>query len=231
MIESDLKQIFRDKTQVVFLFVPLILLLFMRYFVPFLTDRFPLLADYETTVMMFGGIQTAILFGFITSFMILEEKDKNVLQAIRVLPVSSFYFIGYRLAFGTAFSAFGTFLMINLSGIAYPGFGNSLLLSFQYGLIAPFITLIISTYANNKIEGMAFFKGVNLIILIPMLFFFFEGTFRYVAVIIPVFWTYALYAESMASGYIWPYFFTGLIFYLVVLAFLFFEFQKRVFDR
>ncbi|WP_276980074.1 hypothetical protein, partial [Flavobacterium filum] len=185
LINSDLRQIFRDKTLTVFLFAPLILIVFVRLFVPYMTEHYPVIHEYHPMIMMFAGIQTAIMFGFIISFIILDEKDENVLQVIRVLPISPFYFILYRLLFATTFSTLGSFLMINLSGIAYPGLANSILLSIQYGLTAPFITLIIATFARNKVEGMAFFKGVDLILLLPMLSFFVAGNIRYIFSIIP----------------------------------------------
>ena len=156
LIHSDIRQIFRDKTLTFFLVAPMLLIVFVRFFVPFIAKQYPMVQQYHPMLMMFASIQTAIMFGFIVSFIILDEKDENVLQVIRVLPISPFYFILYRLLFATTFSTLGAFLMINLSGIAYPGFTNSILLSIQYGLTAPFITLIISTFAKDKIEGMAF---------------------------------------------------------------------------
>lgn len=231
LMYSDLRQIFRDKTLIMFLLTPFFLILFIRFFVPYLTLRFPFVADYHASIMMFGGVQTAIMFGFITSFIMLDEKDENVLQVIRVLPISTFYFIVYRLAFATVFSTLAAFLMIHFGGIAYPGFINSLLLSLHYGLAAPFIILIIATFASNKIEGMAFFKGVDLILLLPMLFFYFSGVFRFIFVVIPIFWTYALYSESMVSGKVWLYFLVGIGMYLGAIFLLFSQFQKRVFNR
>lgn len=231
LINSDLRQIFRDKTLTVFLFAPLILIVFVRLFVPFITTQYPVLAEYHSLIMMFAGIQTAIMFGFIISFIILDEKDENVLQVIRVLPISPFYFILYRLLFATTFSTFGAFLMINLSGIAYPGFLNSILLSVQYGLTAPFITLIIASFAKNKVEGMAFFKGVDLVLLLPILSFFMAGNLKYIFVFIPAFWTYNLFDASLKDGNTLLYFLIGLSIYGTVITILFYQFKKRIFDR
>lgn len=231
LINSDLRQIFRDKTLTVFLFAPLILIVFVRLFVPFITEQYPIIQDYHPMIMMFAGIQTAIMFGFIISFIILDEKDENVLQVIRVLPISPFYFILYRLLFATTFSTLGAFLMINLSGIAYPGLTNSILLSVQYGLTAPFITLIIATFAKNKVEGMAFFKGVDLILLLPMLSFFVAGNIKYIFSIIPAFWTYNLFNASITNGDTTYFFIIGLTIYGFVISVLFMQFKKRIFDR
>lgn len=231
LILGDIRQIFRDKTLTFFLFSPLILILFIRLFIPFITERFPEIAPYHSNILMFASIQTAIMFGFITSFIILDEKDENVLQVIRILPISPVLFILYRLAFATIISGIGAFLMLSFGGIAFPGYVNSILLSIQYGLTAPFITLIVATFAKNKVEGMAYFKGLDLILLLPMMVFFIEGNFKYGFALVPSFWTFSLFQKTMEPGSIYPFFFGGLLFYGMVISLFFFQFKKRVFDR
>jgi fluoroquinolone transport system permease protein len=231
LISTDLRQIFRDKTLTIFLLFPLLLIGFVRVFVPYITEAYPIMEDYHPMMMMYAGIQTAILFGFIVSFIILDERDENVLQVIRVLPISPFYFIVYRLLFATFFSAFGAFLMLNLSGISYPGFWNSIMLSIHYGLTAPFITLIIASYAKNKVEGMAYFKGIGLILLLPILSFFIEGNVRFIFGIIPAFWTFRLFEASLNDDQPLLYFTLGLLMYGSVIFFLYLQFKKKVFDK
>ena len=228
---GDLKLVFRDRMLSLFFFAPILLILFVRLFVPYLTAAYPFVEGYHLYVMMFAGMQTAIIFGFITSFMILEEKDEHVVDVIRILPVSASFFILYRVLFGTFFSALGAFLLINLGGIAYPGFFNSLLLSLQYGLVAPLITIIIGTFAQNKIEGMAWFKGINLLLILPVLSFFISGIIKYLFALVPIFWTYSLYATSLASRKVGWTFSVGILIYLTVLLVLFKQFKTRVFER
>src|SRR5687767_10232893 len=140
---ADLRRIFRDKTLLLFLFTPVFLILFVRFFVPYLTNLYPVVADYHAYIMMFASAQTAIMFGFISSFIILDEKDENVLQVIRILPITSAYFIFFRLIFAALFSFGGAFAMMLLSGISFPGYTHAFFLSLQYALTAPFITLIV----------------------------------------------------------------------------------------
>lgn len=121
--------------------------------------------------------------------------------------------------------------MINLRGFAYPGLANSILLSIQYGLTAPFITLIIATFAKNEDERMAFFKGVDLILLLPMLSFFIVGNIKYVFSIIPPFWTYNLFNASILNGDTTFYFIIGFIIYSIVISILYVQIKKRIFDR
>lgn len=227
---NDFKHVFRDRMLLIFLFAPVFLICFVRFFVPYITNIYPIVGEYHSLIMMFGGIQTSIMFGFITAFIILEEKDENVLQVIRVLPISSEYFIIYRLLFATFFSSIAAFLMIQFGNLAYPGLLNSILLSLHYGLAAPFITLVIATYAKNKVEGLAFFKGLDLIILVPILGFFLSGSWKYVFSIIPMFWTYELYGSALKAQNVLLIFFAGLTCYVAFFIFLTNQFRKRVFN-
>jgi fluoroquinolone transport system permease protein len=227
---NDFKHVFRDRMLFLFLFTPVLLILFVRFFVPYLCSLYPFVEEYKPYIMMFACIQTSIMFGFITAFIMLEEKDENVLQAIRVLPISPEYFITYRLLFATCFSTFASFMMICFGGMAWPGFLNSVLLAVHYGLAAPFITLVVATYAKNKVEGLAFFKGLDLFIIMPILSFFFPGAWKYALSFIPMFWTYELYDGALRGSNPLPIFAVGMLVYGFVLLILAKEFKRRVFN-
>lgn len=231
LITADLKKIFRDKTLLLFLFTPVFLILFVRFFVPYITSVYPVIEDYHKLIMMFASAQTAIMFGFISSFIILDEKDENVLQVIRILPITSSYFIFFRLIFAALFSFAGALTMILFSGISYPGLSYAFLLSLQYALTAPLITLIVATYANNKIEGMAFFKGVDLLLVVPVLSFFIESWAKYFFGIVPVFWTFHSYDQALTGTNFVAYYGIGCVVYLLVISFLVSQFRKKVFDQ
>ncbi len=228
LITNDLRQILRDPTLSFFMIMPFLLLIFIRLFVPYITELYPQVADYHTPIMMLGAMQTAIMFGFVQGFIILDEKDEQVLQAIRILPISPYYFWVYRLFFAYIFSVFGAVLLINFSTVAYPGFLASLLLSLQYGLNAPIITLILATYAQNKVEGMAYFKGIDLLLVLPILAFVLSGFWTYFLAIVPAFWTYSFYAEQMSGQSGWYYLSFGTLLYVAAIYFLLVQFQKRV---
>jgi fluoroquinolone transport system permease protein len=227
---NDFKHVFRDRMLTLFLFIPVLLILFVKYFVAYITEVYPEVTEFHPQIMMMGCIQTSIMFGFITGFMILEEKDEHVLQAIRVLPISSGYFILYRFLFAFVFSVLGAYSMILFGEIAWPGYWNALLLALQYGLAAPFISLVISTYAKNKVEGLALFKGINLMIILPILSFIFPGVWKYFLSFIPMFWTYQLYDNALNHMNTLVIFFIGLFVYVVFFVFLNNQFKQKVFN-
>lgn len=228
LLRLDLQQIFRDKTLLLFLFAPLLLLGVLRYVVPAWQSSFPALQPYGYIFVMFAGVQTAIMLGFVVSFILLEEKDEGVLQALRVLPIAPAAFVRYRLAFATLFSAAAALLLLLANGLVHLSLPAALLLAVQYSLVAPLIVLLVGTFAQNKIEGMAFFKGVDLLLLLPILSFFLPGWYGYLFAWVPTYWTFQFFLRSyqQVEGTIW--FLMGLGMYGAVLYGLFGQFKRRV---
>lgn len=231
LVQSDLKLIFRDKTLLTFLVLPVVLVIAFKFLMPVLVETLPVLEEYRALIGMFASIQTAIMFGFITSFLILDEKDENVMQVIRILPISTSYFILYRMLFATVFSSIAAYAMITLSGIAYPGNIEAILLAILYGLTAPTISLVIATYAKNKVEGMAYFKGIDLLLMLPLASFFVGSGVSLLFSIVPSYWTFMLYDKAYAGEPSLQYFIIGIVFFVSLITILIFQFKKRVFGR
>lgn len=231
LVLADVQKIFRDPTLLFFLLIPFIITAALRFYILPLSEEYPIIKEYHQYIMMSAGIQTSIMFGFIIAFIILEEKDEKVLEAIRVLPLSPSFFILYRLVFAAAVSFLGAFFTISLSGLAHPGILNSILLSILFALAAPFITLLIATYAENKVEGMAYFKGIDLVLLIPIIGFVIGGFWAKVFAFVPTYWTFLLYQKSFLGEDILWTFIIGLLFYAIVILILIKAFSEKVFRR
>lgn len=231
LIGGDLRQIARDRTLLSFLGFPLLVWGFFRWGVPYLTEKYPLLADYHDVLLMFGGMQSAVLFGFIVGFLMVDEKDEHVMEVIRVLPISSRFFLLYRLLFASVIAGVLAFFIMMCSGFAYPGLVIALGVSILYGLTAPLITLAIATFAANKIEGMAIFKTIDLVLMLPLLAFFIEGPLRYLFGVIPVFWAYAFLERGLAGELVWWYLGMGFVAYAIIIISLAQQFKHRVFFR
>lgn len=231
LVKIDLKKVFRDKTMLVFLFTPIMLILAVKFGLPPLLKSFPELKDYVTYIMMFAAAQTAIMFGFITAFVMLDEKDENVITVIRVLPLNTFSFLFMRLSFAAAMSFLGALGMFLFADLHFTNYTNAILLSLQYALTAPFIVLVVVTFAKNKIEGMAVFKMVDLFLVLPVLSFLLTGWVKFLFGIVPIFWTFQSYQQSTEQQPFGFYYLIGLLIYCIFLFFLMNLFRKKVFDR
>lgn len=231
LIGSDVRQIVRDRTLVSFLFFPVVVLGLLRWGVPALTAQYPFFAEYHDLILMFGGMQSAVLFGFVVSFLMVDEKDEGVMDVIRILPITPRFFLLYRLSFASVVAGLMALVVLLGGGIAYPGVGPAICIATLFGLTAPLITLSIATFANNKIEGMALFKVIDLILMLPLMAFFLEEPVRYLFGIVPVFWTYALLERSVEGEWVWWHLGMAVLMYSLVLSGLSMQFRRQVFKR
>ena len=83
---NDLKLIFRDPVLYVMFIVPLLFILLLRFGLPPLFEVMTVLVSYKMVILASICLVTAMFPAFIFSFIMLDEKDLEVMAAIRVLP-------------------------------------------------------------------------------------------------------------------------------------------------
>ncbi|MCK4855767.1 MAG: hypothetical protein KAT31_15920, partial [Bacteroidales bacterium] len=158
---NDLRLIFRDPVLYVMFFIPLLFILLLRFGLPPLFEVMPVLVSYKMVILASICLVTAMFPAFIFSFIMLDEKDLEVMAAIRVLPVSSSVFILYRLLFISLFSFFFNLLILVLSNQTEWSIGKMLLVSVPVAMVSPVSCLIITAFSSNKIIGTTWMKGLN----------------------------------------------------------------------
>lgn len=229
-IVFDFRHIFRDAMLRIFLFFPFIFLAIQYWALPALIVAFPVLADFEAFIIMSLAMQTAILMGFISAFMLLEEKDQAILPVLRVLPISARFFIFYRLGFAVAISTLAAWAIFLLA--AYPA-ATALLLAFQYALVSALIVLILATFANNKIEGLALFKGVNLLLMLPFISFFVPSFWGYFFCFLPMYWPFHWLQILHGGGGVGQWYLVAIVGFAVFALYIggiFSLFRRRVYE-
>jgi len=226
---NDLKLIFRDPVLYVMFFVPLLFIALLRFGLPPLFEVLPVLASYKMVILASICLVTAMFPAFIFSFIMLDEKDLDVLAAIRVLPVSSSGFILHRLLFIYLFSIFYNLLILILSNLTEWSLVMKLLVTLPVAMVSPVSCLIITTFASNKIVGTTWMKGLNFLFMIPVLTYIFEGGWEYILGILPYYWIFKIYDPGFQ---VFPFIMNYLIglFYILILTIIFIRlFKKRVY--
>lgn len=213
---NDFKLIFRDKSLTFFFIFPMLNLLVIRYGFPFLIENFPKLKEYYLILLLAATTQGSLIFGFIYSMVLIDEKDTNVSKIYKILPISNFWFVIFRMIAPFLLSVVATFSMILVETSYKISFMPNLIYSILTGFIAPIMVLFVAMKAKNKIEGMTWQKLFNLPISFPLLAFFIPTSFSFLFIIFPTHWFFQGFNELVSGKNFAIYFVIG-FFYSVFL--------------
>ncbi|MCB0568250.1 MAG: hypothetical protein KDC66_00725 [Phaeodactylibacter sp.] len=199
-------------------------------FLPVLERFFPVITAYRFLVLLLMTLQVVSSIGCVIAYMLLDERDEEALTAIRTMPIGVNTFLFYRLFIGTTAAFVFALLMLTASGIAHLHPAQAILGALLYAFTAPLATLAMATFAQNKVEGLAVYKVISLVLLLPAAGFFIGSAFKHVLGIIPVYWTFRFLAAADAGSAGIPELALALLAHLLVFAGLFRLFRRRVFS-
>jgi fluoroquinolone transport system permease protein len=206
---NDFRLVFRDNSLKIFIALPLLNLVVIRYAVPLVAEVYEVLRDYITVILLLATMQGSTVFGFIYSMVLVDEKDTNVAKVYGILPVSKFWFVTFRLIPPFILATLATVLLLLVEPFyGLPLFSN-LVYSTLAGLVAPLMILFISVIAKNKIEAMTWQKLFNLPLFLPVLAFFVPGSLSFVFAIFPTFWAYQGFNFLIEGGNFGGYMLVG----------------------
>ena len=218
---NDFRLVFRDNSLKVFIVLPLLILVVIRYAVPYVAGIYNVVHDYINVILMLATMQGAIAFGFIYSMVLVDEKDTQVAKVYGILPVSKFWFVVFRLIPPFFLAALATLLLL----LVEPFYGLPAVSSFVYsalaGLVAPLMILFVAIIAKNKIEAMTWQKLLNLPLYLPIMAFFLPASFSLVFAIFPIFptyWAYQAFNSLIKGGNFWVYMSIGFAYSILLLV-------------
>jgi len=214
---SDFKLIFRDPSLRVFLVMPLLIFAVILIGVPMLVEAFAGAEEYIPLILMGATMQTSMMFGFIYSFVLINEKDIGVAMVYGVLPVSKTGFVASRMVIPCVLSTIMTLALLIVQPFFAFAVASMVLLSILCGLLAPLLAIVVTVLSKNKMEGMTWFKLLNLLVIIPLAAFFVPD-YAVLFGIIPTHWAFQMLGEMVAGENWGMEFWVGLGLVLVLLV-------------
>ena len=212
VFRSDMKSTFRDPSLIMILCVPLLIILILRFGFPFLLQYVPGAVDYRAEIVSSLTLIGSVLPGIIMSFILLDEKDVQLIPVIKATPVSLSGFMATRLFFMIVTGFVMSLLVLLLNGIYVIPAIQAMQVSLLAGLNSPILILLVSHFAKNKVEGLALIKVATVTLFIPVVIFFFDQPWEYALGIFPAFWFYAFFSAQNS----FVIFLSGLFFLSVV---------------
>ena len=206
---NDFRLVFRDNSLKIFLALPLLTLVIVKYAVPYIVGIYPVIKDYIPIILMMATTQGSTAFGFIYSMVLVDEKDTNVAKVYGILPISKVWFVVFRLIPPFVLATLTTFLLL----LVEPFYGfpviQSLVYSMLVGLIVPLMIMFVAIPAKNKMEAMTWQKIFNLPIVLPIAAFYVPASFSFLFMIFPTFWAFQGLDSLINSGNFWLYMLIG----------------------
>ena len=234
---NDFRNIIRDRFFLfAFIVYPLMFIVFSRILVhliaPRIEDVFPIAANFSF-VFMFCVILVPFIFSFIAAFLILDERDEHILTVLRVMPISRNSYLIYRMLFMSLFAFIVLLIFPPLSGLvdntqfSYPAY---IPVAILFALFTPISTLLVSSFATNKVQAFAIFKIGGSVFLIPIFAFLLNlGNLKYLFSPIPNFWSMLALDSVIKSGTLDVVsLIVGFVFHIALLGILFYIFNKKV---
>ena len=178
----------RDPMYIFFALYPLILGTVGYYLIPYIEEQSPGTAWGNILAMLFI-VLTGYIFGALTAFTLLDDKDDNVLMSLKITPISVRYYVVVKLFISFVFGFIATIAIIYGTGfLNNSSFFMILLIAIVGALQGPGVALIVNSFSENKVEGFVIMKMSGLILIFPVLAFFVTGWIQNLLGVAPGYW-------------------------------------------
>jgi len=228
LLMGDFRNVFRDGLMVLILVAPFLIAGGFRFGAPFvrklLLPGFDLAIHYpfiNTFLLLIPGM----MLGAIIGFLLLDERDEQVLSFIAVTPLRLSGYLRFRTAMPVAYSAFFSIPVLLLSGLGEIDVVKTIPVVIMASLGAPMMALFLSSFAANKVEGMAVYKLAGIFQAGAFVAYFVTSDLQYLGGILPSFWVTKAYLSPVGIKF-WLFIAAGVVVHLFYI-FLFMDFFKK----
>ncbi len=196
---NDFKLIFREPSLRVFLVLPIVLFALVVWFIPYLDQTYDVIGPYIPVILLLCVVQVTQTFSFISSMVLIEEKETNVAKTYGVVPVSKPGFLFSRLLFPYLFTVCMNVVLLYVQPYYEIDGMSIVLISLLVALVVPLYVLAINSIVDNRIQGLVYIKVFNIIVLIPVAAFFLPESYRFLFGIFPTHWLFQSLAQLFAG--------------------------------
>ncbi len=229
---SDFKNIRRDGLLIMSLLGTVLFAAAMRYGMPPLKDFLVSAAAFDLTehyafAMSFVVLMTPMMLGLLAGFILLDERDENILAYYAVTPLTKTGYFYYRMASPVVLGFFLTFLLLRFVDLTEVNYVRLIPVIFMASLEAPMFALFLGAFAANKVEGLAISKALGITFMAPLAGYLVASDWHLLAGIFPPYWVTQAFLAAEGSGRYAFYTGVGLAFHLLVVYVLLKKFTAR----
>ena len=190
VFQNDLKNITRELMLIYIMFIPVLFAILIRYGVPILREEFLEkfdLINYYPLIIGYYILLVPVLIGIVAGFLVLDERDEGIVQVLILTPLSKKGYLIYRIFMPMLISLFYILILTPVLGLVEVSIRSLIILGLLSMLESPITALFLTAFAGNKVEGLAFSKGLGLLMMVPLLRFS-KSKWTILAALIPFYW-------------------------------------------
>lgn len=196
---TDFKLIFRDSSLKAFLFLPLLLFALILWGVPALMEKYEGIESYLSLFLVVAVIENTQAFCFISSMVLIDEKETNVAKVYGVIPLNKAQYIVSRFLIPYLFTLFLNVVLFIVQPFFEIALSLNLLISMLAALIVPVYVMAINAIVQNRMQGMVYIKAFNMLVLLPIAAFFVPESIKHLFGVLPTHWIFQS-VDSVAHG-------------------------------
>ncbi|MCY8400241.1 ABC transporter permease [Bacillus haynesii] len=229
LIRGDMKQIRRDSMLAFYGLAPFLLIIVTAAVVPLSAELTEFnFTTYRHLIMSLAMLFIPLILGVMSGFILLDERDENMIQYFAVTPMSKRGYVMVRLILPMALTLCYSTLLFASGGLMAPDAAHLLFVLIMVMLEAPIYTLLLAAYASNKVEGLALMKGFSLLTLMPAAVYFIPLPWQLFGVFTPTYWTAKTYlAGTSHEGFVLVFGIIGVVLHMMILLFLYRRFLVK----
>ena len=192
--KADIKFIIRDPMLLMASLAPVMLILVLRLVFPLISGiiflKTGFLIDNYYTITAISLISVIpMLFGMVYAFILLDESDMHILQAISVTATGKMNFLIMRILVPVFLSFILVLFSILLTHpVPSEGWLRSLYITLLLSTQSSFSFLFIGSFAGNKIQGLALSKLYGVFLVAVPLGLILHHPWNYFAFFSPLYW-------------------------------------------
>ncbi|MEQ8278532.1 MAG: hypothetical protein RMA76_32305 [Deltaproteobacteria bacterium] len=199
---NDVRLVLRERMVFLLLIVSLGMGVGARYLLPVLdeslaangvlpsaTNALRFSDTYEVFVAFIALWQAGLLPGTAFGFVLIEEKEDDTLTVLRVSPAPFSTFLWYRVAVPATIAFVLALVLVPLAGHAPLPFVKLVPLAASTALVAPLTMLLLGSFANDRVQGLAFTKFGGVAGLTILVGWFIPGPWQWLLAAFPPFLT------------------------------------------
>lgn len=206
---SDFKQLKREPMMLILFVAPILITIIMRilyvFLVPFIESYTTFkIALYDSYILSMVLFFTPMMLGVVMGFMMLDDKDAKIVELMSITPLGKSGYLKNRLSFILIPSIIYTFINYYIMGIYIINFATLAYVAIILSLFAIVVGLIFTSLASDKIKGLTYAKGLNLLIIFAFSDLLKGDFIKYLSLLFPTYWISKIIAiPTNQSSYIY----------------------------